>query len=291
MKIYRDSNRNMRRSIITVALAGITSLPLAYSTTTSRSTPSNASIVEVDVIFPIHNATYNITQSLPIVFALQNLTAAAAIGPFTFEWDIMPYGKVGYPETHEPGGVLNDYASIYFTTANASTEPYILVNQTDVQKWQFGPFYPYGSVYALQWSIQWDDDIKPCDSAPLGVFGSLFFNININDPEPSLGNLTGRCPQLGAVYEINTASKNGSCSAVASNNGTGNPCAVTLSQATVANISSIWQGLVAASTATASASATSASSTAKHNSAIGSNVPFSYMLVATLLGSLQMITT
>lgn len=160
-----------------------------------------------------------------------------------------------------------------------------------MQKWQFGPFYPYGSVYALQWSIQWDDDIKPCDSAPLGVFGSLFFNININDPEPSLGNLTGRCPQLGAVYEINTASKNGSCSAVASNNGTGNPCAVTLSQATVANISSIWQGLVAASTATASASATSASSTAKHNSAIGSNVPFSYMLVATLLGSLQMITT
>lgn len=279
----------MTRLLRSIALTGITSLPLAYSTITTNSTLSNASSVEVDVIFPIHNATYNITQSLPIVFALQNLTAAAAIGPFTFEWDIMPYGKVGEPQTQEPGGVLNDYASVYFTTANASTEPYILVNQTDVQKWQFGPWYPYGSVYALQWSIQWDDDIKLCDSAPLGVFGTLFFNININDPEPSLTNMTGQCPQLGAVYEISTASKNSTCSAVVSNNGTGNPCAVTLDQATVANISSTWHGLVAASTATPSASAAATSSSAKHNNAVGSNVPFSYMLVAALLGSLQMI--
>jgi hypothetical protein len=275
------------RSIITVALAGITSVPLAHSTSIVNSTASNTSGIEVDVIFPIHNTTYNITESLPIVFALQNLTAAAALGPFTFEWNIMPYGNVD--ENQEPGGVLNDYASVYFTTANATTEPYILVNQTDVQKWQFGPYYPYGSVYALQWSLAWDADIKPCDSDRLGVFGTLFFNININDPEPNLANLTGQCPQLGAVYEINTTSKNSSCSAVVSNNGTGNPCAVTLDQATVGNISSTWKDLVAASTATASASATATSSPAQHNIAVGSNVPFSYMLVATFLGSLQMI--
>ena len=101
--------------------------------------------------------------------------------------------------------------------------------------------------------------------------------------------MTGQCPQVGAVYEINTASKNSSCSAVVSNNGTGNPCAVTLDQATVANISSTWQGFVAASTITPSTSATSASSTAKHNSAVVYNVSFAYMLAATLLGSLQMI--
>ncbi|RAO65455.1 uncharacterized protein BHQ10_001467 [Talaromyces amestolkiae] len=278
----------MTRLLRFIALAGITYIPLAYSATTnSPASASNTSGIEVDIIFPIHNATYNITESLPIVFALQNLTAAAAIGPFTFEWDIMPYGNVG--ELQEPGGVLNDFASVYFTTGNATTEPYILVNQTDVQKWQYGPYYPHGSVYALQWNIQWDVDTGPCDSARLGMLGTLFFNINLNDPEPNLTNVTGQCPQLGAVYQINTAAKNSSCSAVVTNNGTGDPCAVTLDQARVANISSTWKGLVAASTATTSASATATSSPAKKNFAVGSNVPFSYMLVATLLGSLQMI--
>lgn len=271
-----------------MALAGITSIPLAYSTGITRSTASasNTSGIEVDVIFPIHNATYNITESLPIVFALQNLTAAAAIGSFTFAWGIMPYGNVD--DNQEPGGVLNARASVYFTTANATTEPYILVNQTDVQKWYFKPQYPYDYFYALQWGIEWDAGTKACDSNPLGVFGTLFFNVSINDPEPSLANLTGQCPQLGAVYEINTTFKNSSCSAVVSNNGTGNPCAVTLDQATVANISSTWQGLVAASKATTSASATATSSPTKQNIAVRSDVPFSYMLVATLLGSLQM---
>src|ERR1700678_4257344 len=92
------------RSIISVALAGITSITLAYSTSTTSSTAqspaSTPSSIEIDVIFPIHNATYNITESLPIVFALRNLTAAAALGPFTFAWDIMPYGNVG--ENQEP---------------------------------------------------------------------------------------------------------------------------------------------------------------------------------------------
>lgn len=288
MKIDCVLIANMTRLLRSIALTGIAYIPLAYSATTSSTASApNISGVEVDIIFPIHNATYNITKSLPIVFALQNLTAAAAIGPFTFEWDIMPHGNVG--ELQEPGGVTNDYASVYFTTANATTEPYILVNQTDVQKWQFGPFFPYGSVYALQWNIQWDVDTGPCDSARLGLLGTLFFNINLNDPEPSLTNVTGQCPQLGAVYEINTAAKNSSCSAVVTNNGTGDPCAITLDPATVANISSTWQGLVAASTATTSASPTATSSPAKKNVAVGSNVPFSYLLVATLLGFLQII--
>lgn len=282
----------MTRLLHSIALVTIISLPLAYGKSTARSTTSasNISHIEVDVIFPMHNATYNITESLPIIFALQNLTAAAAVGPFTFGWDIMPYGNVGEND-QEPGGVTNDRASIYFTSANATSEPFILVNQTNVHKWQYGPFYPYGSVYALQWSIEWDAGTKSCDSNPLGTLGWLFFNININEPEPSLTNLTGTCPQIGAVYEINTTSANSSCSAVVTNGGTGNPCAVKLDQATVANISSTWQGLVAASTPTptASTSAPATPSPAKHNAAVGSNMPFSFMLVATVLGSLQMI--
>jgi hypothetical protein len=286
------------RSIISVALAGITSITLAYGTSTASSTAqspaSTPSSIEVDVIFPIHNATYNITESLPIVFAVQNLTAAAALGPFTFGWDIMPYGNVG--ENQEPGGVTNDFWITTFTTANTTTEPYILVNQTNVQKWQFGPYYPLGSVYALQWFISWNVPIKPCNSDPLGVFGTLFFNINFNSPEPDLEDLIGQCPQLGGAYEINTTAKNSSCSAVVSNSSSSSEdsCAVTLDKATVGNISSAVQSLIAASAAAASATATSASATgtlspARHNIAVYSDVPLLYVLVATFLASLQMV--
>lgn len=277
----------MRRSLIALAFAAI-ALADGTSTTSSTSSASNTSGLEVDVIFPIHNATYNFTNSLPIVFALQNLTAAAALGPFTFTWDIMPYGNVG--EEQEPGGVTNDYWSVDFTPDSVTTEPYILVNQTDVQKWEFGPYYPNGSVYALQWAVMWNSSTKLCDSDPLGVFGTLFFNINIDSPEPDLGNLTGQCAQLGAVYEIDTAATNSSCSAVVTNAGAGDPCAITLDKALVANISSTAQSLAAASTSTAAAS-TSATSTSSpaHNVAASSDIPLSYVLVATFLASLQMV--
>jgi hypothetical protein len=297
------------RSIISVTLAGITSITLAYGNLTS--TPSStaqspastrgSSSIEVDVIFPLHNATYNITESLPIVFALQNLTAAAALGSFTFEWGIMPYGNVGL-SGQEPWGVINDEWSTTFTTANSPTEPYILVNQTNVQKWQYGPNWPRGSVYALQWVISWNGPIQPCDSDPLGAFGTLFFNIDIRGAEPDLGDLVGRCPQLGNSYAINTTAKNSSCSAVVSNSisssgsgGSEDSCAVTLDKATVGNISSAVQSLVAASAAAASAAtATSASATgtlspAGHNIAVSSDVPLLYVLVATFLASLQMV--
>jgi hypothetical protein len=283
------------RSIIAVALAGINSITLAYGSSTASSTapsPTPTSI-EVDVIFPVHNATYNITESLPIVFVLQNLTAAAALGPFTFAWDIMPYGNVG-ENNQEPGGVTNDVWTTTFTTVNTTTEPYLLVNQTDVQNWQFGPSYPNGSVYALQWNIRWDVPIQPCDSNPLGVFGWIFFNINLNSPEPDLGNLIGQCPQLGGAYEISTTAKNSSCSAVVSDSSSGDSCAVTIDEAIVGNISSAVQSLIAAEAAASSASATSASATgtaspAVHNIAVSSDVPLLYLLVATLLGSLPMV--
>lgn len=284
------------RSIIAVALAGITSITSAFGTVTASSTtafPTSPSTIGVDVIFPIHNATYNITESLPIVFALQNLTAAAALGPFSFGWDIMPYGRVG--EDQEPGGVTNDFWSTSFTTANATAEPYILVNQTNVQKWEFGPWFPNGSVYALQWAISWDNPTKVCDSNPLGVFGTLFFNINLDSPEPDLGNLTGQCPQLGGAYEIDTSAKNSSCSAVASDSSSGDPCAVTLDKAMVGTISSDVQSLITASAAVASASAASASAAwasitaVPHKSAASFDAPFLSVLLATFLGSLQVV--
>ena len=191
---------------------------------------------------------------------------------------------------------MNDEASIIFTPTNATTEPYILVNQTNVQQWYYKPFAPWGSVYGLQWYISWNSDIHECDSDPLGLFGTLFFNINSDSPEPNLSNLTGQCPQLGAVYEMDTAFKNSTCSVLVTNNGTGNPCAVTLNQDTLGNISSTWQSIVAASKAAASASAASAtrplfpsSTIAHHNAAVGLSVPLSYSLMGAFLASLPML--
>jgi hypothetical protein len=123
------------------------------------------------------------------------------------------------------------------------------------------------------------------------VFGTLFFNININSPEPDLGNLIGQCPQLGGAYGINTTAKNSSCSAVVSNSGTGDSCAVTVNEAMVGSISSAVQSLITASAAAASASATGTPLPALHNIAVSSDVPLPYVLVAIfLLGSLQMVT-
>jgi hypothetical protein len=118
------------------------------------------------------------------------------------------------------------------------------------------------------------------------VFGKLFFNINIDCPEPDLENLIGKCPQLGGVSEINTTAKNSSCSAVVSSSGTGDPCAVTVDKAMVGSISSAVQSLITASATAASASATGTLSPALHNIAVSSNVPLQYMVVAIfLLGS------
>ena len=278
--------------IIAMVLTSVTLITPVYGgslTSLTASSPASApSGIEVDIIFPIYNATYNITESLPIVFALQNLTAAAALGPFSFSWDIMPYGNVG--ENQVPGGVTNDGWTTTFVAANTTTEPYIFVNQTDVHKWQWGPYYPDGSVYALQWYIKRDVMIEPCDSDPPGVFGEVFFNINIGDMEPDLENLVGKCPQLGGVYEFNMTALNSSCSAVGSSNGTSDPCVVTVDKAMVGSISSAVQSLITASAAAASASATNALPKALHNIAVSSNVPLRYVVVAIfLLGSLQMV--
>ena len=75
------------------AFAQTAATALASSTPASsaqiQAPTSNLPALEIDVIFPRENETYDFTSSLPIVFAFQNLTAAAELGPFTFAWDIM----------------------------------------------------------------------------------------------------------------------------------------------------------------------------------------------------------
>jgi hypothetical protein len=147
------------------------------------------------------------------------LTVAAAVGPFTFFWGIMPWGIVGQPP--EPGGVYNDMSNLKFITANTTALPYILVNQTNMKNWKDQPRVGIGNVYELRWYIHWASSAKSCDSNLLSVYGSLQFNILpdifVHDPQISLDNLAGQCPQLGSVFEIDFIAANSSCSVIVTN--------------------------------------------------------------------------
>src|ERR1700761_1615631 len=291
-------------SFIAVALTSITSFSLANASTTASSTTSSPastpSGVEVDVIFPAFNATYNITKSLPIVFVLQNLAAAAPLGPFFFTWGIMPWGGVGGPPA--PGGVTNDFFSISFSPANITNEPIIIINQTDVQKWEFGPnnpvlpYYPDGSVYALQWGLQWEvKTSNMCASNWDFITGQNYFNINLGAPEPDLQNVTGQCAQQGSLWDFNPSATNRSCKVAISDNGPGDPCAVKVDDAVATSISSVVQSIVTASAAAASASSASWYSRTRipppqHNMAVNSDAPLRYVVMAMfLLGGFEMV--
>jgi hypothetical protein len=76
------------RPLIAMALTSVTSITLVYRGSLASLAASSPTLVplsiKVNVIFPIYNITYNITELLLIVFALQNLITATAFKPFSF---------------------------------------------------------------------------------------------------------------------------------------------------------------------------------------------------------------
>jgi hypothetical protein len=164
-------------------------------------------------MFPRENETYNYTTSFPIVFAFQNLSAAAKLGSFRFMWIIMPYNSLSKPI---PGGVLEDMWQVDLAANNMSTftidhgSPYVLVNNTNLGNWQYGPNYG-GTAYALQCYVQWDNtEVQFTSPAPksfdhilFAVLPGTLFHDEWGAPDPGvLGNVTDNCAQLGSVGEI-----------------------------------------------------------------------------------------
>jgi hypothetical protein len=135
------------------------------TTTTATSTPTLPTF-EIDIIFPRENEAYNYTSSLPLVFAFQNLSAAAELGRFQFAWNIMPYNSISNPR---PGGVLEDGWAINLAENNVSMlanddgSPYILVNNTNPRDWVHGPDSGVGTAYALKWYVIWDNVSDQCE--------------------------------------------------------------------------------------------------------------------------------
>ena len=89
---------------------------------------------EVDIVFP-HNETYKPTDTMPIVFAIQNVTVPRSIGGFQLEWQIMDC----------PGGLFNENTSVEMTwgvmqpvfasNETAADTTLFLVGFTNVTEW------------------------------------------------------------------------------------------------------------------------------------------------------------
>jgi hypothetical protein len=246
-------------------------------------------------LFPRENETYNYTSSLPIVFAFQNFTAAAELGPFVFSWDIMSYDSIEHPK---PGGVIQDVWSKQFTSENASTftntdgSPYLLINHTNPEEWGRTPSYG-GTAYSLRWYIRWIDINSQCDRPRPGIGSlqdvkllfTLFPAVPYDWQAPNasaLGNVTGNCAQLGTSAMID-ANDSDICSMSQFMVGeSGNPCAIKPDEAMVSSISSAVESL-SSSQSWATAASTTTYSPSTSNAAVATGVPIQPAFAAALV--------
>jgi hypothetical protein len=233
--------------------------------TAQDTSDTSISTFEVDVVFPRSNVTYNLTQDFPIVFAIQNISAALS-DKASFAWSIQKWGNVG--EAVVPGNDLVDHWTGSFTAGESLPDPYFVINTTNIYRWSAsdGPHFPNGSVYSLTWNMEWTTEFSDGASCTNKHNGSSFFNINLNDPNPDLLSLP-TCPELGKFFEIETYTKSTpgleSCPNIATPTASANPCAVTVNQAAASSISSVVSSLsVASVAATATTHPTPTSSSA-----------------------------
>jgi hypothetical protein len=263
------------------AFAQTTTSPHAPLRPTSSTPSSSLPTFEIDIIFPRENETYNSTSSLPIVFAFQNLSAAAELGSFRFIWTVMPYHSVCNPI---PGGVLEDTWEVSLSTANVSTfanadgSPYVLVNHTNPVNWDHRPNYG-GTAYAVQWYIVWDTIENQCDYPRAEIFDHMLFTIlpqggsDEAAPNPSvLGNVTGNCAQLGSVGEVDAGNSDICSSFRELSDVSGNSCALKPDEAMVSSISSAV-GSLSMAQSLAAATPTTTSTTSSTNVAVRTGVP------------------
>ncbi|OAA63538.1 hypothetical protein SPI_03701 [Niveomyces insectorum RCEF 264] len=192
--------------------------------------------MEFDIVFP-RNETYNQTDVLPIVVALQNYTALPALGDLHVGWYIMPYGRDG----SVPGGLWFDNGEFALLDNgdddhdhdDGAAAPLTLVDYTNVTQWV--PRIVYGDRYMLQVYLQWTN-LSLDTEAVIQNFrtsGHLMFSILTDEvahfhPEvPAVfpdfagaaGAVAADCQVLGTVWTIAP-----STDPAATNASDGTPC-------------------------------------------------------------------
>lgn len=187
-------------------------------------------VVEVDIIFP-RNETYAPTPVFPLVFAIQNLAAASAIGPLDITWTLSKHGSELPEETLPIGGQ-------YKVDETNSTDPaYINLWTEELNS---------AGTYQLYWWFNYYQCLGPKDDPGTrsnNVGNNFTFTIDPGAQQPDLSAVLDACPTQNAtivideIWPANAGADYESCGAVSgSDPSLANPCAVKLDSAAASSI-------------------------------------------------------
>ncbi|KAH8647927.1 hypothetical protein BX600DRAFT_518330 [Xylariales sp. PMI_506] len=257
-----------------------TSTALATSTTTGFGPQ-----FEVDIIFP-RNETYRISDNLPIVLAIQNLTTALSLGPIVVSWDIMPFTRGVVP-----GGITFDTGVFPVNISVAGDNEYlVVVDSTNVSSWIAQS--TSDEQYMLQWGIAWGEyqnrqspqpDYYICFPGDGGAFAVMFSIETDLEAESGKGSgiapdiatqAVGQCPIAGSLMGLpQDGGNSSSCPTVTAQDiprGSGNPCAVQIDSALASSIAALATSIASTPTTTATASSSQSSKTNAAAAPLGS---------------------
>ncbi|KAL2127116.1 hypothetical protein VTI74DRAFT_11307 [Chaetomium olivicolor] len=217
---------------------------------------------EIDIVSPL-NESYKDAEVLPIVVAVQNLTALRALSNFSILWNIMGFrdGSIPVGWAHVMGWFKIPQPS------PADDGTILLVDYTNTTEWIRSKDDPDWR-FALQWYVQSPEHEKRCGRGSVNAHSTRqMFNV-VPDFERKFYGFEGalrdpvvttECPDFGGVIEVRPNATNPDCSVVdLIKDRQGKPCDVKLDQAAVTSIASRVSSM-AAPTPTTSTETTSTS--------------------------------
>ncbi|KAG7290312.1 hypothetical protein NEMBOFW57_000311 [Staphylotrichum longicolle] len=224
---------------------------------------------EVDIVFP-HNETYKPTDTMPIVFAVQNITVPISIGDFQLDWYIWNFPGGQFDRNRSDHVSWGSFQVPAYTIANGTAldTTLFLVGFTNVTNW-FRYLRPIPAAteytpavddrFVLQWMMHWSDLPETCPETLVWLKGAMMLNIQtaggkggsgwqgeIHDVQEPLPE----CPEFGGEIHIRPSSNASApeCPALGFlESAQGNPCAVKVDQAVASSISSRVSSSVASS--------------------------------------------
>jgi hypothetical protein len=167
-------------------------LSCALGPTAAESTVTYPATVEFDVVFP-GNSTYAPAAVFPVVFAVQNLAAAAPSTLIQIQWTLVKINEYR---------ILTDLITMPDTN---SSDPYY------INLWTSGlNGTASAGAYGLTWEFTYNNCTDPLPGLDAGfnklarnfTRGSFIFTIEPGAQQPDLGADLDACPAQNATIEI-----------------------------------------------------------------------------------------
>lgn len=236
---------------------------LALTTTAQQLQSDDIPSFEVDIIFP-RNETYKRADHIPIVFAIQNMSAVLAIGKamgsnIEIAWGLMPYR-----DGSRPSGIYYDMGT-FPIPADAMEQNYtVFVDYTNVTAWSNYPDFnkppQKDDVYNLRWGLKWgtskENEAGECGDKHhglIGVRGAIEFSFewpDISGQPEVVGKVADimqapECPAFSASVQLLPNATVPDCPMIdlvgtswPHVEGLGSPCAIKADKALLSSISS-----------------------------------------------------